>query len=128
MRVLLDTHAFLWHLWDSPERSDLCKRIMADPTNELLLSAGSCWELAIKQSVGKLGVNMPFDDFLVNAAKANRFKLFPMQPAHFRLVASLPFHHRDPFDRLLVSQALAENIPLLSRDSQMDVYGVQRIW
>ena len=128
MRVLLDTHAFLWHLWDSPERSGLCKGVMADPGNQLLLSAGSCWELAIKQSVGKLGINMPFDEFIVAAARENRITLFPIDPRHLRGVAVLPFHHRDPFDRLLISQALAEGIPLLSRDEQLDAYGVERIW
>ena len=128
MRVLLDTHAFLWHLWDSPERSGLCRSLIADPANEILLSTGSWWELAIKQSVGKLGIEMPFDDFLTAAARENRLTLFPIAPAHLRLVAGLPFHHRDPFDRLLVAQSLAEGVPLLSRDEGLDAYGVRRVW
>jgi PIN domain nuclease of toxin-antitoxin system len=128
VRVLLDTHAFLWHLWDSPERSEQCRRLIADPENELLLSHGSWWEMAIKQSLGKLGLSLPFDEFINAAMSQNRIAPLAIAASHLRLVATLPFHHRDPFDRLLISQSLAEGVPLLSRDERFDAYGVNRIW
>src|SRR5437764_238371 len=115
MRVLLDTHTFLWHLWNRPERSESCRSMIADLGNELLLSTASCWEMAIKQSTGKLGIDMPFDLFLESALHDNDLTLLPIASGHLGLVAALPFHHRDPFDRLLVAQALFEQVPLLSR-------------
>jgi PIN domain nuclease of toxin-antitoxin system len=128
VRVLLDTHAFLWHLADSAERSEACKDIMADSHNELLLSMGSCWEMAIKQSLGKLGLSLPFGEFLTTALQQNRIDVLPIKTAHLDFVASLQFHHRDPFDRLLVAQALFEGVPLLSCDARLDAYAAKRIW
>jgi PIN domain nuclease of toxin-antitoxin system len=94
----------------------------------VLLSAASYWEIAIKVSTGKLTLAEPYDVFLPREIQQNRLEMLPIEVAHAAVVATLPFHHRDPFDRLLVGQALSENIPLVSADTIFDAYGVTRIW
>jgi PIN domain nuclease of toxin-antitoxin system len=96
--------------------------------SELLLSIGSCWELAIKHSLGKLELRRPFEEFLPSALAKNAIELLPITLSHLSAVVQLPFHHRDPFDRLLVAQAQVEKIPLVSADGAIDAYGVVRIW
>jgi PIN domain nuclease of toxin-antitoxin system len=98
---------------------------MTTSTNELLLSAGSLWEIA---SLGKLTLAVPFEDFVGRALAASEITLLPIAISHTAGGVRLPFHHRDPFDRLLAAQALAEDMPLLSTDDVFDAYGVARLW
>lgn len=128
MRYLLDTHAFLWFLIDSSDLSVAAKAIIEDDQNAILLSIGSIWEMAIKKSLGKLDIPDPFDEFLSRQIVENNIKLLEASFEHVSLVAKLPFHHRDPFDRLLIAQALTEQIPLIGRDTVFDDYGVVRRW
>jgi PIN domain nuclease of toxin-antitoxin system len=128
MRLLLDTHAFLWFINDSPELSATARNLMEDSSSDLLLSHASVWEMAIKISLGKLDTPQPFDQFIDTQLQANQIALLHLSVQQIARLVTLPFHHRDPFDRLLAVQALNENLPLLSRDSIFDAYGVQRLW
>lgn len=128
MRFLLDTQAFLWFVWDHPSLSERARALMADPGSDLLLSAGSLWEIAIKSSLGKLVLATHFEPFATRALAQNDILLLPLSLPHLGRVAALPFHHRDPFDRLLAAQALVEDLPLISVDGVFEAYGVERIW
>jgi PIN domain nuclease of toxin-antitoxin system len=128
MRLLLDTHAFLWFLGDAPELSTQARGLIEDDTNEVLLSVASLWEMAIKISLQKLTLSGPLGQFIPEQLALNSIGLLPITLAHTVAVATLPFHHRDPFDRLLIAQALVEALPVISRDHSWDAYGVKRIW
>jgi PIN domain nuclease of toxin-antitoxin system len=128
MKVLLDTHAFLWFVTDDPRLGSVAKSSIQDPTNERILSAASLWEMAIKFSLGKLKLAKPFATLIPEQLAANVIQILPIQLSHVVAVAGLPFHHRDPFDRLLIAQAIVEGIGLLSAESVFDAYGVKRIW
>jgi len=125
---LLDTHAFLWLVTDHPRLSATAKSVFLDNDNELLVSAATSFEIAVKHSLGKLVLREPPETFLRNRIFANALMPFPITIEHCLPLAKLPFHHRDPFDRLLVAQALSENLPLLSADDQLSAYGIERIW
>ena len=94
----------------------------------MLVRPASYWEVAIKLSVGKLTLTKPYEQFMDEAIRGNGFEVLPILVPHTAIVATVPFHHRDPFDRLLVAQALAEDIPLVSADDTLDRYGVRRLW
>lgn len=125
-RYLLDTHAFLWILDDSPQLSSEARRKLTEPV-ECYLSLASVWELAIKLGLGKLTLPGTLRDCLSRARRSG-LRLFPIELDHLLRVEHLPGHHRDPFDRLLIAQCLSESLPLLSRDAVFDRYGIVRIW
>jgi PIN domain nuclease of toxin-antitoxin system len=128
MRVLLDTHALLWWCADAPALSRRARATIADAGTECLVSAASCWEIAIKCSLGKLHLSVPAEKFLAEQIALNGFRVLPVELAHAVRVERLPFHHRDPFDRLLSAQALLEKLPLVSADRVFGRYRVRRIW
>ena len=128
MRFLLDTHTFIWFVTDSPRLSTRVKELIEDEYNEKLLSTVSIWEMAIKHSVGKLNFGVPFPKFIEQQIQLNSLDLLPIEISHINAVSILEFYHRDPFDRLLISQALVENIPILSVDIAFDAYPIQRVW
>ena len=128
MRLLLDTHAFLWWVQDAPELSKKARANIADPDNECLLSLASCWEIAIKVSLGKLTLPNPIERFVPEQLAANRFRQLDIGFRHVARVAGLTFHHRDPFDRLLAAQALEETLTMVTADPVFRRYGVKRIW
>jgi len=115
MTLLLDTHTFLWFWWD-------------DPGNRKLISPASSWEIAIKVSLKKLELGAPYRGYIHQHMLRNNFELLQITDEHFAGIVDLPFHHKDPFDRMLVSQALYEKIPVVSIDYQFDAYGVTRLW
>ena len=127
MKLLLDTHTFLWFIEDSPRLSAKAKNLLESDI-ELLLSVGSVWEMAIKFSIGKLNLAQPFEVFIPDQLAKNAIKLQPLTVQHLVLVSALPLHHRDPFDRLLIAQALVEQLPIVSIDNQLDPYGIKRVW
>lgn len=127
-RLLLDTHTFLWWVFDDPRLSGLARDAICDPEATCLVSLASAWELAIKVSLGRLELTESVATFIEAEAALNGFILLPIQLAHIATVEGLAFHHRDPFDRLLAAQALAEAIPLVSADQAFDSYGVKRLW
>jgi PIN domain nuclease of toxin-antitoxin system len=128
MRILLDTHALLWFVWNHPSLSATALNHIVNPANVLLLSAGTIWEMAIKVNIGKLTFASPFDVFVNQAISTSRLTVLPIEVGHAAALTNLPLHHRDPFDRLLVAQALTENVPLLSADVVFDAYAVTRLW
>ena len=128
MRLLLDTHVFLWALMDDPKLSRIAREAFLHPANDLLLSVASTWEIAIKASLGKLDMPKPLGRFLRQQLERNTISLLPIELNHAVRVATLPFHHRDPFDRLLLAQSLEEQLPILSADTALDAYEVQRLW
>lgn len=128
MRLLLDTHAFLWWVDDAPQLSRRARTAIATAGNECLVSLASCWEMAIKASLGKLDLPAPMDRFIPEQLAANRFQQLAIDFRHVARVAGMPFHHRDPFDRLLAAQALEEDLTLVSNDPVFRRYKVRRLW
>lgn len=124
MKLLLDTHAVLWWLLDDPRLSDRAAEALVDPANRVLLSAAVVWEIAIKRSLGKLEVP---EDFRATLHRGGAQPL-SVSLSHAAAVERLPWHHRDPFDRMLVAQALAEDAAIVSRDGALQPYGVQLVW
>lgn len=123
-RFLVDTHVVLWWLTDDPALSSRARDALADPANEPLLSAASVWEIAIKRSLGKLTA----PDDLPERIAGEGFTLLPISAAHAWHVRDLPAHHRDPFDRLLVAQALVERLALVTADARFSEYDVEVRW
>jgi PIN domain nuclease of toxin-antitoxin system len=124
--ILLDTHTFLWWTQNDPRLSGEARNAIISPGR--YLSLASCWELAIKASSGRIRFDRPLAQFLEEELFANTISLLPIEFRHVMRVAHLPLHHRDPFDRLLISQALEENLALVSADRNFEAYGVRRIW
>jgi PIN domain nuclease of toxin-antitoxin system len=128
MRALIDTHVFLWFITSDPRLSPSARQIISAGSNEVLLSVASVWEVAIKASTGRLPLPAPVDQLVPQQLRINRIGLLPIEPRHVYEVVGLPFHHRDPFDRLLIAQAISEGVPLVSADTAFDAYPVQRLW
>ncbi len=128
MKILLDTHAFLWFVMDSPKISKRATSLIESTENEVYLSVARVWEMAIKVSIGKLRIDESFEDFIMPELESNQFSLLNIEVRHLGKVVNLPFHHRDPFDRLLAAQSLTMNMPILSRDTAFDLYDVERLW
>jgi PIN domain nuclease of toxin-antitoxin system len=129
MKLLLDTHTFLWFTGGNLKLSTHVRQLIENTENERLLSIASLWEMAIKASIGSLRLNLTFQEIVIDHINGNAIKLLHIEPEHLDNVRSMPFHHKDPFDRLIIAQGLAENIPILSRDKVFDNYtNVQRIW
>lgn len=122
MKLLLDTHTFLWFIGGNPNLSGPARQLIEDIGNERLISIASLWEMSIKASMGKLKLNFSFPDLVETHVIGNAMKLLPVQPEHLDFVRSMSFHHKDPFDRLLIAQSLAEKMPILSRDQAFDNY------
>lgn len=128
MRLLLDTHTFLWWINNDPLLSEVASASITSVRNECFVSLASCWELAIKTSIGKLRLSKPVERFIPEELAANDFQLLPIDFRHVAKVETLPFHHRDPFDRLLVAQSLIEKMTMVSADGVLSRYGVKRVW
>lgn len=128
MRVLLDTHAFLWWITDDPQLSPRARQIISDGKNELLLSAASGWEIATKVRLGKLDLPEDLESFIFKQMALNAIESLPIRMSHALHVHTLPHYHRDPFDRLIVSQAQLENLPILTADPQIARYATKTIW
>jgi PIN domain nuclease of toxin-antitoxin system len=124
MRLLLDTHVWLW-LQTAPERLGAALPAVEDPANELLLSAASAWEIAIKWQLGKLPLPEPPATYLADRMATSGVRALPVSHAHAAAVAELPRHHSDPFDRLLLTQAGAEGATLVTADTALDPYDVE---
>ena len=129
MRLLLDTHAFLWFVQGSTTLSNKARILIEDPANQPLLSMASLREMAIKLSLGKLSFTQSFETFVPQQMRANGIALLDIRLRHVASVANLPFHHRDPFDRLLIAQAIVEQLPLLSADPAFATYSmIKCLW
>src|ERR1700704_3050184 len=117
MRLLLDTHAFLWFIMGSANLSANARSLIENPANERLLSVASLWEIAIKTSLGKLTLSVPFDQLVPAQLQLNGIDLLNIKVDHLSSLVTLPFHHHDPFDRLIIAQGLVEKLPIISLDS-----------
>lgn len=127
MALLLDTQIIIW-LEENPKRiSDSASKKIASEKG-LIISAASIWELAIKLKTGKLSLNQALPLFIQNFQVGYGVKLYPITLNHIYETQELPLHHRDPFDRLLIAQALIEDIPVASSDAVWDLYGLNRVW
>jgi len=127
-RLLLDTHVFLQWVNDDPKLTAAARRAIAAADNECYLSIASYWEMAIKSGLGKLKLTRPIEHFVSEQLAANGFILLNLELRHAAKVEKLPFHHRDPFDRLLIAQVITEKIAIVSADRVFSDYGVKRIW
>jgi PIN domain nuclease of toxin-antitoxin system len=128
VRLLLDTHTFLWFIGGDTALSSYARQLIEDRTNERLLSIASLWEMAIKASLGRLTLSLSFTDLVVEHVHGNAIELFEILPRHLDVLTTLPFYHKDPFDRMIIAQRQAENIPILSCDSAFDDYAIRRLW
>lgn len=128
MNLLIDTHIFLWFVFAATSLNTYARSLVEDEANTKFLSMASVWEMAIKHSIAKLPLTLPFPLFMKRELESSGFLLLPVEFEHLTQVASLPLHHRDPFDRLIIAQSMAENMPVVSADSAFDAYGVSRLW
>jgi len=128
MKLLLDTHALIWFAEDDARLSTAAREALNDEANDLFCSTASIWEMAIKVSIGKLKIAARLDGAFRRRLEQNGFGILTVEYAHAARVEELPWHHRDPFDRLLVAQATIENMALVSHDDQLDAYGIGRLW
>jgi PIN domain nuclease of toxin-antitoxin system len=128
LKVLLDTHALLWLVSGDLRVSAKVRKVFLDPANELFVSAVTGFEIVVKHSLGKLHLEEPPREFIENRIRNNALSRMPVTLDHTYRLAGLPYHHRDPFDRLLAAQSLEEDIPLLTADSIFKKYGVEVVW
>ncbi|MGL6344398.1 MAG: type II toxin-antitoxin system VapC family toxin [Waterburya sp.] len=135
MNLLLDTHVFLWFVNDHPKLSNHFKDLIEDDDNVSYLSMASLWKMSIKFNLGKLRLDPNYEEFVEREVITSSIKLprkaeyrsLKIELEHFKINAALPFHHRDPFDRLIIAQAVVENLPIISVDSAFDKYSVTLI-
>ncbi len=128
MKILLDTHDVLWFLLDDPRLSVVALGLITNPANQKLISPASYWEIAIKIRLGKYTLPVDFEPFMTDQIARNHFTIVPITVANTAVLTTLALHHRDPFDRLIVAQAMVEGVPLVSADSAFDAYRVTRLW
>ncbi len=128
MRILLDTHALLWLITDDKRLSKTSRKIFLNTENCLYFSIVSLWEICIKKSLGKISLENKWLDIIQNEMKANSIQWLLVEVSHCAKVTELPFHHRDPFDRMLIAQAMTEDLSILSRDNSFSAYKIRCIW
>ena len=128
MKVLLDTHAFLWSISGDDRLSKTVEETFLNPDIHLFFSAASFWEICIKMSLGKLSLKRGWLKTIQKEMKINAIQWLPVEMQHCAELINLPFHHRDPFDRMLIAQAMVEDLQILSRDRRLSAYDIVRIW
>ncbi len=127
MNLLLDTHIFLWFVNDDPRLSDRLKDLIENENNFSYLSVASLWEMSIKYNLGKLTLAPSYEEFMEREVSESSINLLNIELEHLKINASLPFHHRDPFDRIIITQSMAENIPIITVDSVFNQYSITLI-
>ena len=128
MSLLLDTHAYLWFIDNDPRLSPGAVERIADPDTRVLISVVTAWEIVIKMGIGKLALGKPLAELWPETLSANDFGVLDVKAEHVFTLARLPLHHRDPFDRLLIAQAVTEDLTIVSADSLFNAYPVECIW
>ncbi len=128
MNLVLDTHAFLWIVSDDKKLSRKAKKLFLNKSNDIYLSAASIWEMAIKISLGRLTLDEPLESFIETHAVGNNIKILDIKSKHLYKIENLPFHHRDPFDRIIIAQCMIENYFIVGSDKAFDSYPVSRVW
>jgi len=125
MRLLLDTHVFIWWADQQESLSETVLSLLKDEANELNLSVASVWEMQIMVQLGKLKLSMPLEELVATQVKTNDIRILPVELAHVLALSALPFHHKDPFDRLLIAQSIQEDVTLVSADPEFPAYPVR---
>ncbi|GCL59076.1 type II toxin-antitoxin system VapC family toxin [Microcystis aeruginosa] len=128
MNILLDSHTLIWFSQNSPQLSSSAIEILENRNNLLFLSLVSVWEIQIKVQLGKLNLDISLSEIVKDQTKINDVQILPMKLSHIWTLDTFPYYHKDPFDRLLISQAITENLIILGVDSVFDAYPVQKIW
>lgn len=128
MKLLLDTHTFLWFVLGDERLSAKARAAIENPSNEKLLSPASYWEVAIKISLGKYTLSQSYVEFMEKGINENGFGILSIEPKHTAVLTTLSFHHRDPFDRLIIAQAIVEEANIVSSDTVFDRYPITRLW
>lgn len=128
MKLLLDTHAFLWWIADDERLSSAARKAITGREEEVFFSAASAWEIAVKASLGRITLPQPPGRFVPRQLEVNGFQSLPIRVEHALRVYSLPDHHRDPFDRLLIAQGLEDRLTIVTADPQFGKYPVRTIW
>ncbi len=128
MKYLLDTHTLLWFLQGDKKLSDKARQFIDNPSNEKFLSVVSLWEIAVKVSLGKLALGKSFERLFPEQLHFNRIQILDITVDSLIKLITLPFHHRDPFDRLIIAQAFVEELPIIGADTAFDAYGINREW
>lgn len=128
MRVLLDTHALMWMLSEPDKLSPKAREIIRKPDNEVFISIINLWEIITKRQIGKLAYSINVTQIFREQAEANGLELIEFRLPHLATLELLPMHHRDPFDRALIAQALAEDLTIISRDAAFNRYAVTTLW
>jgi len=124
MNLLLDTHTLLWFVLGEAHLNAAARQLIEDATNPKFVSPATYWEIAIKISIGKYALNEPYETFIDRAIRQNGFFILPIEPRHTALLINMPFHHRDPFDRLLIAQAQIEGLAIMTIDRAFRAYAV----
>lgn len=124
MRLLIDTHILIWFLEGNNSLLNSHQQIIANSSNEILLSIASLWEIAIKISIGKLTLSRPLKD-VIKQIDSENIEILPISPEHTLQVSTMPFHHRDPFDRIIIAQCQVENLPIISNDKNFSDYSIK---
>jgi PIN domain nuclease of toxin-antitoxin system len=131
MRYLIDTHTFLWFSEGATQISPQSKQLIIDKSNEIFVSIASLWEISIKTAINKLSISGDYE-LIIEDVTENNIEILPINFAHTVIQHNLLFHHRDPFDRIIVAQAIAEGMNLISKDEIFDLYladqSIKRIW
>ena len=127
MLYLLDAHAVIWYLEDSPKMSPKARDIIDADENDIAISTTSLWEISIKINLGKLKLTVSFNEFLDNVRSSN-FDILPIEDEHLKMLSDLPYLHKDPFDRLLIATAMSKNITLITIDENIQKYDVPYLW
>lgn len=128
MRLLLDTHSFLWFVGGDDRLSMDARRVIADLDNDAYLSTASLWEMAIKINIGKLRLPAPLGEIVTEQVQKNAFDILRPKIPHYDAYVDLPLHHRDPFDRMIIAQAKADELRIVGKDEAFDQYAVRLLW
>jgi PIN domain nuclease of toxin-antitoxin system len=128
MRVLIDTHVFIWWTSDFQKLSPRVYNVLTNPNTQAILSVVSIWEMQIKLSLGKLKFTNALPELIEEEVKRNRIELLQLDLSHIYALGNLPNYHRDPFDRLLIAQSTIESLEVISIDEKFDAYGINRFW
>ncbi len=128
MKFLLDTHIFIWLIDGNPKLSQAARQAIENENNSLHISIVSLWEMTIKTSLGKLELAIPLEQIIIDFILPSGIQILPIHLPHLLILQTLPFHHRDPFDRLLISQAKSETLTLISEDATFQKYEVKILW
>jgi PIN domain nuclease of toxin-antitoxin system len=128
VRLLLDTHTFIWFIEGNLRLSAVARAVIEQPDAQRFVSIATAWELAIKMSLGRLELSGRFDEIIPSQIDNNAMTMLPISVDHLTRLTTLPLHHRDPFDRMLIAQALEDRLVMVGADVAFDAYAVERVW